>query len=323
MRYFVKIGGNENGPVTPRLLKVLADNGQITPTDFVRKAKSDQWYLAGQVKGLFAESMIEDLTVPPDQLAPAPTHRRHRMVWLVVGHIVVGLIGANVVHDTSSPTLQAPLFAGLVFSQTSLLAIWGGLGSTRLWKRLIGVLLGVGYLGCLLGLGSSTQQFGFTQVIGFSFVTVGGGATIVLVLLLIVRFLVGAIHREGLPDCSQRRPQFTVRQLLILTFAIACLVTVGKAVQPFVPQNGLLPFLVRFAVIPAVIGVSPVWAVMAAKRPVRYGMLTVAVVVLAGYSSGRFAYPGVENIWIIATTTEVLVVIVSLLVVRSCGYRLM
>jgi hypothetical protein len=267
--------------------------------------------------------MIEDLTVPPDQLAPAPTHRRHRMVWLVVGHIVVGLIGAFVVHSTSSPTLQTALFAGLVFSQTSLLGIWGGLGSTRLWKRLIGVLLGVGYLGCLLGLGSSTRQIGFTQVIGFAFETVGGGATIVVVLLLIVRFLVGAIHLEGLPDRPQRRPQFTVRQLLILTFAIACLVTVGKAVQPFVPQNGLLPFLVRYAVIPAVIGVSPVWVVMVTKRPVRYGMLTVAVVVLAGYSSGRFVYPGVENVWIVATTTEVLVVIVSLLVVRSCGYRLM
>ncbi|MHB0958288.1 MAG: DUF4339 domain-containing protein [Pirellulaceae bacterium] len=56
MQYFVKIGVKENGPVTPRLLKALADNRQIKPTDYIRKANSDQWHLAGQVKGLFAES---------------------------------------------------------------------------------------------------------------------------------------------------------------------------------------------------------------------------------------------------------------------------
>ena len=48
------------------------------------------------------------------------------------------------------PSLAAAVFVGIVFCQTSLLGIWGGLGMSSWWNRLLGVMVGMGYLGLLL-----------------------------------------------------------------------------------------------------------------------------------------------------------------------------
>ncbi|MHB0960110.1 MAG: DUF4339 domain-containing protein [Pirellulaceae bacterium] len=70
MQYFVKISGEEKGPVTSRQLKALADKGHVKPTDHVRKADGKQWHLAQNVKGLFADS--NSYAWPPEQLSYAP-----------------------------------------------------------------------------------------------------------------------------------------------------------------------------------------------------------------------------------------------------------
>jgi hypothetical protein len=70
MQYFVKINGDEKGPVTPRQLKALADKGHVRPTDYVRKANSDQWHLAQKVKGLFADP--DNPAWPPEQPPSKP-----------------------------------------------------------------------------------------------------------------------------------------------------------------------------------------------------------------------------------------------------------
>ena len=72
----------------------------------------------------------------------------------------------------------------------------------------------------------------------------------------------------------------------------------------------------------AVVGVLPVWFVLATKRPIVFSIGSVAIGACAGYCLGRGLYGG-EVIWMMtATTTEALAVVVSLLVVRFCGYRL-
>jgi hypothetical protein len=72
---------------------------------------------------------------------------RRRIQWLVPAHVVLGLLGAVVAYFAGrSPTLQGAAFVGLVFSQTSLLGIWSSLGPRPWWVRLIGVVVGVGYL---------------------------------------------------------------------------------------------------------------------------------------------------------------------------------
>ena len=68
-------------------------------------------------------------------------------------------------------------------------------------------------------------------------------------------------------------------------------------------------------------GVFPVWFVLATKQPVLYGVGLVAVGACAGYCLARIGHDDV-GIWTTATATEAMAVVVSLLVVRSCGYRL-
>ena len=110
---------------------------------------------------------------------------------------------------------------------------------------------------------------------------------------------------------------------MILTFVVACLITIGKWVQPDLPHGDHT--LLRCscsAVTFGVVGVLPVWFVLATKQPVLYSVGLVAVGACAGYCLARISTIDPEGIWMTATATEAMAVVVSLLVVRSCGYRL-
>ena len=98
--------------------------------------------------------MIKDADMQPDKPTTAPTHVNRRFLWLVVVHIVVGWMGAYMAYSAGrNPTFWPGAFVGLMFSQTSLLGIWFSLGTSPWWKRVIGVVIGIGYLVPLLGIG--------------------------------------------------------------------------------------------------------------------------------------------------------------------------
>ena len=209
-------------------------------------------------------------------------------------------------------------FPHLGDSQMILLGIWGGLGTTAWWRRLIGVVLGVSYL-CLLE-GLVTGEVDIVNLDSVCFVT-----TVVATLLLIVRGFDIVIHVNASPVTLASRVQFSIRHLLILTFVIACLVAFGKMSQPYC-AFGRETFLawIFFNVMRSVIGVAPVWFVMATKRPVLYGIGWVPVAVFLHYCllwiEGAIRFGDVRPMPYLAT--PVMAVVLSLLVVRSYGYRL-
>ena len=156
-----------------------------------------------------------------------PPNPRRTILWLVVGHIVVGLIGAFVAYPAgNSPSLRGAAFLGIVFSQTSLLGIWGGLGSNPWWHRVIGVVEGVGYLALLLGVGISDLSL-------LTFLVVVLATAFVATPLLVVRFFKVAVQLVPAPVAAVGGIQFSIRHLMILTFAVACLITIGKWVQSY------------------------------------------------------------------------------------------
>jgi hypothetical protein len=67
-------------------------------------------------------------------------------------HILAGLLLGAVTAVTSPVDLWGGSLVGLVFSQTSLMGIWGGMGTNRWGIRLLGVLVGVSYLGPQFGI---------------------------------------------------------------------------------------------------------------------------------------------------------------------------
>ena len=252
-----------------------------------------------------------------DEPTSAPTDSRRRILWLIVGHIVVGLMGAFVAYPAgNSPSLRGAAFLGIVFSQTSLLGIWGGLGSNPWWQRVIGVVVGVGYLGTLLGVGISEPYIDtyFVSVLATTFVAMS---------LLIARSFAVVIHPDSAPRDSVVPIQFSIRHLMILTFVIACLITIGEWTQPHFPLRAPLALLNITATF-AGVGVLPVWFMLDTKKPLRYSVGIVAVAACVGYCVAGTAYAGegLEKDWMTATATEAVALVVSLLVVRSCGYRL-
>ena len=233
-------------------------------------------------------------------------------------HVVGGLIPAFVAYVAGpGPSLRGAFFIGIVFSQASLLGIWTGLGSSPWWRRLLGVVLGIGYLGVLLGVCFSRLDSG-------TFLVVAVATTFMTTLLmLIMRLLKVAIHLGSLPVASTGRIQFSIRQLMILTFVVACLITIGKWVQPYFTHGEILFPVLLMAVMFGLVGVFPVWFVLATKQPLLYSVGLVAVGACAGYCFARISTAaGNEGIWMTVMATEAMAVVVSLLVVRSCGYRL-
>jgi hypothetical protein len=226
-----------------------------------------------------------------------------------VVHVVVGLIGAFVAHFAGGfPTLCGSALSGLVSSQTSLLAIWGALGLGQWWRRLAGVLVGVCYLGLLLELG--------TPEIHRIFVVENTAS--VLIPLLIVRFFKVSVELDCVPVASAGRSQFSIRDLLILTFVFGCLIAIGKSVNFL--HFGLLICLFWIAGKFRLLGFLSVWLILATRRPVLYSGVLVAVGACAGYSWGQ--YSRIVGHCLASSVTETTVLVVSLLVVRSCGYRL-
>ena len=260
----------------------------------------------------------KDTSMSSDRPTAAPTHPQRGILWLVVAHAVVGLTVALTTHFAAHaplPSLWEPVHFGLVFSQVALLGIWGSLGAHRWQVRLIGVLVGVGYLMSVLvvGIGELDSEASLLVVVA---------AALVTITLWPVRLLGGRIFRKSSPATSASPIQFHIRHLMILTFVVACLVTIGKTVHPHIFHGSVLFELLLVPLVFGIVGVMPVWFVLATRQAVPYGIGLVALGAFAGYCFGRKTAPDFEMLWVTATTTETIAMVVSLLVVRSCGYRL-
>jgi hypothetical protein len=109
---------------------------------------------------------------------------------------------------------------------------------------------------------------------------------------------------------------------MILTLVFACLLALAKWLQPALDLD-ILPILVPMGLTFALVGLVAVWGVLGTKRLLIGIPVLLAVAVGAGYGLEKNLRPGPGfAIWMTVTLTEALSLVVSLFVVRSCGYRL-
>jgi len=201
-----------------------------------------------------------------------------------------------------------------VFSQTSLLGIWCGLGTDRWRIRLLGVLVGVGYLGPQFGfcINEPTSEFVWL----FAFTTL-----IVLVPLLLARCFGLRTRHDSDQKSPAKEMQFSIRHMMILTLVVACLLVLAKWQQPYLRFDDF--FLVVLSICFATVGLVAAWGVLGTKRPLLGIPVLLAVAVSAGYGLEKSLGPGPGfAILVTVMLTEALSLTVSLLVVRSCGFRL-
>ncbi len=254
----------------------------------------------------------------PESAVPARNPWR-RIIGLIAAHAAGGWLLAALVAwvRPTNWSLSEAVAVGVVFGQSSLLAIWCGFGLSPWWSRLVGGTVGAGYLGLLLTVcvqGPVAANF----VIVFSVLVLVAGACLVL---RCFRIHIQPATEQG---PSFRRVQFAIRDLMLLTLAVACLVTLGKWLAPFLTD---LPPLLEFSLIVLVlasVGLLSVWPVLGARLP-----LSASAVFIAGAAGMGFCFVwsfrhDLEGavLWAVLTATEALSLVVSLFVVRSCGYRL-
>jgi hypothetical protein len=247
---------------------------------------------------------------------PIPAFRHGALFALAAFHAVAGVGLALVCPDHPAPS--SAVFLGLIFCQTSLLGMWAGFGRTHVLLRLAGMMLGVVLVTLVLTIGASSDPVGVLLLLVFVATSIVGLTTWIVRLCKARLVFAGedAMHaREGL--------QFTIRHLLLLTFMVACLVTVGKRLAPQFNVINLAAQVVVLGLCFVAVALAAIWAVLGSGRwPVR----SVPVLMIAGACGGIGGFVinnSKYSFWIAVTVLEALFLIASLLVIRRSGYRLM
>ena len=252
-----------------------------------------------------------------------------RLWWLVAAHLALGVTaGVLAPVEVRSSWLRrmfppagldliliVPLFA-VALSQALLIALWGTVSTAAPGKQLARLVVGVVYLEALF---SSELRGEFR---GLSTVTV----VLFTVSLLVGRALGIRVTRRGGSDQGPRTEaeglRFSIRGLMLLTVVVA-LLSSGARLLRATPAHFFLVVVV-WSVCFVVVGLVALWVALGTARPPRR---VPALFVLSPVLGAFFAYAvhAHEAGQVYITLTMLLyptVLLGSLLVVRSCGYRL-
>jgi len=179
--------------------------------------------------------------------------------------------------------------------------------------------LGVGS-GCLgVGAGVGVDQLDWETF--FIFTSTTATVTVVHAIFRCFRY------RIGLPttECNARTElQYGIRHLLILTVVVAVMLAVGRSLKFSLSDFSQLPFLVIIVSAHALVGVLSPWAMLRGTLLLLRGAILLVIAGAAGWGVARMIpHADASEFWIGMTLTEAVLLIATLLVVRSCGYRLM
>ncbi len=241
-----------------------------------------------------------------------------RLQILAVAHLALGLI-TGVLARVELRTLfefkyilTVP-FVASAFCQSFLLSLWGSASQAMLWKRLAGLVTGVLYLEALAA--DLGREFPGIWTITTT-VTVGS--------LLVLRRFGIIVKRPG--DFGQparpepKGPRFSILGMMIVTVAVALLWAEARDLQAFGVQRFLFKFVCAICFV--AVGLVSLWAALWDARPLRRG---TAVFILSAALSAYLAMPAhtsgrvyIHLIMVLYPTA----LMASLLIVRSCGYRL-
>jgi hypothetical protein len=239
--------------------------------------------------------------------------------WLVLIHFVAGLVCCVVSRNYHTHSYQQAVFIGLVFSQPSLVGLWAGLGTGPWWARLVGVLVGLIYLGGLFSVGVKEVDVNLVFMIVFAGLSVAG-------LLTVCRYFALRIRPIDADTSHKTAAQFSIRQLMLFTLVVACVMALAKWLLPHVDIDGHFLVLLLIGVPFVMLGLVAVWAILG-TRHARLGTIAVLLVApLLGFGLNMVLqmFLGINidtGYWITATMTTTFALILSLYAIRRCGFR--
>lgn len=245
----------------------------------------------------------------------------NRRIWLlVVVHAIAGVaLSGWAVQEGSIPFVLAeillvPPFA-LVFCQSGLLAFWAAMSHGAIWKRVLGVSTGVVALEFLLGWVLDQDEPTLLPAMATGLVTA------VLSALRLWKFELSSTSRQSNRGNGL---QFSIRGLMLLTLVVAVFMALGKHMRQSGVEGPTLLLRFTWALCFAVTSLAAIWATMTLHSPWFRcgGTLLLSLAIAATFC---WCTDTDWKEWVYVTTIMVLETVLSLgslLVVRSCRYRL-
>ncbi len=244
------------------------------------------------------------------------TNPKVAIAILVAVHVITGLVLGGFAKDRPLSFLLA-MSIGLVFCQTSLLGFWGGLGTNRWPIRLLGVAAGTAYLAPVFGLINGVWDNQLLLLVVLSTMAVAA-------VLLVIRRLFAQLRHTGEDGnlTGQEGLQFSIRQLMLLTFMVACTLGLGKWLHPYFPGN-ILATLATISLCYVSVGLASVWAMFGKSPSLIRSIVVLLTAVLSGGILAWLVMDGRQKrFWFSVTLAEAAFLLASLWIIRLCGYRL-
>lgn len=266
----------------------------------------------------------------PGVTPAANAHPREKMVWLVGVHVAIGLVAAMATEAAFRPALLTtvgPSFRhsvtvfrwwqtvllGIIFAQTTLLGICVGLEISRWCKRLYWL---IGGLVCILLLLTFSRYRPLKEICTVAVLSTFSTA----IMVFVPRISGSTIQLEGSTAAPIRPVQFSLRQLMVATLLIGCLVTVARALPPKVIYASIEAIVIAAGI--GWLGLVPVWPALATKHSTRNTIVSVVIVSSIAYCFERYVAGRAEAYVSVGITIGLTVIAISLLVVHFWGYRL-
>lgn len=258
---------------------------------------------------------------PPVEATSSKGQSRLRL--LLAAHVILGLVfcawsaSAGRTVLVLGYVLVVPVF-GIVLAQTSLLGFWVAFSSAARGVRLMGLIAGSICLELLLGIGAQDDDYAFLATM-----TTGGIAAV----FGVVRWRHADLRHfpQQAPRIGQEGMQLSIRGLMLFTFIVAVTIIGAGEFRENVPRGPSLFRVSSWSLCSVVVGIAGVWAGLGLGRPMLRSavVLLIAAVLGALFAHGiHRSHPQLYSYIIPMMLLQAGVLVASLLVVRSCGYRL-
>jgi hypothetical protein len=251
-----------------------------------------------------------------------------KLGWLVAVHLGLLLVfmlvfsGLVDVNHSTRPSVQDMLlvsFVALIFAQLGLLAFGAAFSPVGWWKRWGGLAVAVACLEVLIDLALDLELFLMPCV----FTALIAGSLLVMQRLGIRLRVLPDL--ASVPEAESDRLRFSIRELMILTAVVALPIAGARKLQiQTAPDYSDLSLTIRWSSCFLVVALLTLRTGLGVTHPLKWGLVlgvlspALGLLIAHAADANPNGYIDISLIMVLCAA----ILLSSLLVVRSCGFRL-
>jgi hypothetical protein len=259
-----------------------------------------------------------------------------RIKILVAVHLVLGIMPAVLFlfPQENQFVIVKGVLISISFAQIMLLSFWAGMGTSSGINRFLGGLLGIAYITTWPIFGRSLlPDYSENSLTSYFFIFSAFCLVVFIIagVFLLIRQRWVELLRVSDSDApiAPTRFQYSIFHLLVITLVAAVVLGLAESIRITGAQRTAWQEVALYALIIIVFLVNTVCASLATLWTGQIGLrelLTIITAILLGIVALRHSH--LDYVWanmalFLLIFFPTLITIASLVVVRSCGYRLM